>query len=89
MSILPLKDPFISITRFKDWMYTPDIVLLPSFLMKPLRTDEGENWNETQRTWIVFVELDCFIWFIISCQFFVSTVALQKFMTLLVFYKPS
>lgn len=50
MSVLPPKDPFLSIARFRDWMYTLDSMLLSCFLMKPLRTDGGENWNQTQRT---------------------------------------
>lgn len=70
-------------------MDTPEIGLLSSFLMKPVTSDRGENWNQTQITWIFFVKLDCFIYLIItSSQLLVSTAALQKYVTLLVFFEP-
>lgn len=43
MPVLLLKDAFISVIRFRDVMDTPDIELPSTFLMKPLRSDGGEN----------------------------------------------
>lgn len=43
MPVLLLKDAFISVIRFRDVMDTPDIELPSAFLMKPLRSNGGEN----------------------------------------------